>query len=219
MRKKLPLIIAVILVVISLFMLSACNRDEAKTPPSDISRVTLSYLAGESDLAAVSLERGEREKQFIADGKVTNVMPFCELKIVPLVKNDVECAKYALAGEGKTFEGEISDPAHGEFCAAIDLDFVPDKITVTLNDDVSEIDLLNVLEGGISCADAITIARDVFKDKLEAEKAEGKTREVYAKLITGDRTTYYFYVSFIGEGVDYWATLIDLSGKQISKRS
>ena len=45
---------------------------------------------------------------------------------------------------------------------------------------------------------------------INAEEAEGKAaREIYVKLITGDRETYYFYVSFIGEGTDYWAALIN----------
>ena len=63
-------------------------------------------------------------------------------------------------------------------------------------------------------------ARKEFADRIAAESADGKpSREIYVKLISGDRATYYYYVSFIGEGIDYWALLLDpATGNVVSKK-
>ncbi len=218
MKKKISLIFAISVIIACMLLLAACNGDKKDQPASDISRVTTSYLAGESELFAVSLESGMREKAFIADGKVTDVAPFVELKITPLKAADAEGVDFVLASSDATLSGKIDKGTNGEFKTALDLTFVPDKITVTMGEQSSEIDLCNVLEGAISADQAISIARETFKDKLESEAAEGKTREVYLKLITGDRENYYYYVSFIGDGVNYLATLISLDGNVVSKR-
>ena len=85
---------------------------------------------------------------------------------------------------------------------------------------IDEIDLSSVLEGALTADQVIDIAKQEFKDKIDAEYAQGKAdREIYVKLITADRTTYYYYVSFIGDGVDYWAMLADVkTGEVISKK-
>jgi len=97
---------------------------------------------------------------------------------------------------------------------------VPTSIALTAGSDVSEIELKNVLEGALTSADIINLAKDAFKEKIELESADGKPqREIYVKLISGDRKNYYYYVSFIGDGVDYWAMLLDpKTGDIISKK-
>ncbi len=219
MKKKIFMLLAISLTIACSLIFVACNRvGIKKEEPSDISRVTSSYIAGESELFAVSLESGMREKAFIADGKVTDVAPFAELKIVPLKAADAEGIDFVLASDDATLSGRIDKGTNGEFKTALDIAFVPDKITVTMGEQTSEIDLCNVLESAISAENAISIAREAFKDKLESEAADGKTREVYLKLITGDRENYYYYVSFIGDGVNYLAALISLDGNIVSKR-
>ena len=67
--------------------------------------------------------------------------------------------------------------------------------------------------------DVINIAKNEFKETLDKEATTGKEREIYLKIITGDRENYYYYVSFIGDGVDYLAVLIDpKTGKIVSKK-
>lgn len=219
MRKKVTLILAIFVVFALIATLQACNAKQRSDVPSDISRLTQSYLAGESDSFAVSVERGIREKQFIADGKVTDACPFTEIKIVPLKLSEAESINYTLSAGDATFSGTLNKSVHGEFKDTVTLDFAPERVTVTQGELSSEIDLSDVLAGAITPDDAIAIARDAFKDRLEAEAAEGRSREVYMKLITGDRTNYYYYVSFVGDGVNYLAILISPDGKVISKRS
>ncbi len=220
MKKKITIVFAILLVIVCATAFVACNGNRTQDdPPSDISRLTESYLAGESDLFAASLESGKREKMFIADGKVTDVEAFTELTLTPLKANEAESISYVLSAGESTLSGELTKSRRGEFKSNVTIDFVPEKITVTMGETTSEIELNNVLEGAITPTEALDIAREAFKDKLEQEAADGKTREVYLKLITGDRTNYYYYVSFIGDGVNYLAALISPSGEIVSKRA
>lgn len=218
MKKKIIPFIAILILIASSLAFVACHP-KAETPPSDISRKTESYLAGESDSFAVSLESGVRENVFIADGKATDVGHFAELKIIPLKNADINEISYRLIAGEESLDGSISEGSRGEYVANISVDFTPEKIVVEGGDASSEIDLCNVLEGAISPDDAIKIARETFKEKLDLEASEGKTREVYLKLISGDRENYYYYVSFIGDGVNYLAALITPDGKIASKRA
>ncbi len=222
MKKKIILTVSAILVIVcALVALAACSGKKGGVDVKDnVSRRTDAYLAGESELFAVSVESGRREKTFIADGKAVDVVDFCQITVIPLKSNGYESINFVLSADGKTLTGDLKSSDFGEFSSLIELDFVPSSVTVTAGSDVSEISLSNLLEGKLTSDDAINVAKDAFKDKINAEAADGKPeREIYVKLITGDRTNYYYYVSFIGDGVDYWAMLIDpATGNIISKR-
>lgn len=222
MKRKIILILSAILIMIcAVSVLAACGVKGNNKPSNDnVSRATEAYFAGESELFAVSIEKGRRERTFIADGKATDVIDFCQITVVPLKNNSYESISYVISCDDKTLSGEIKTSDFGEYSAVIELDFDPKKVTVTAGTDTSEIDMSNVLEGALTSSDAVNKAKESFKDKIEQEKSEGKAeREIYVKLITGDRTNYYYYVSFIGDGVDYWAMLIDpKTGDIVSKR-
>lgn len=223
MKRKLFLIIAAIAVIASAMgIFVACgNKGGGKDAEKDnISRMTDTYYAGECELFAVSVESGKRERTFIADGKATDVIDFCRITVLPLKANAYESVNFVLSDGEKTLSGEIKKSDFGEYCLDIQLDFVPKAVDVTAGAETGKIELINVLNGTLSSKDAVNIAKDEFKDKIAAEYADGKPeREIYVKLITGDRNNYYYYVSFIGDGVDYWALLIDPeTGDVVSKR-
>lgn len=219
-RKILLTLVAICCIVCALVGLSACNKKGGATSNENISRQTDAYYAGESDRFAVTIEVGRREKNFIADGKATDVCDFVELIIVPLKKNECDKLSYVIAGQDATLSGEIASSNYGEFVTAVQLDFVPTTVSVTAGEDSDEIEMCNILEGALSSLDVINIAKTEFKDRIDAESAQGKNeREIYVKIISGDRTNYYYYVSFIGEGVDYWAMLVDIkTGDIVSKK-
>lgn len=221
MKRKIYLIVTLILVLIcAAGLLAACTNNNGNEVKDNVSRRTDAYFAGESELFAVSVEKGRREKTFIADGKATDVTDFCQITVVPLKSNGYEKINFVINGDGATLSGELTASDFGEFSQPIELSFAPITVTVTAGTDTSEIDLSNVLEGKLTSNDAVNIAKDAFKDKIAKEAEDGKPeREIYVKLITGDRESYYYYVSFIGDGVDYWAMLIDpVTGNVVSKR-
>lgn len=221
MKRKICLILVAILCLsLSVVALCACNKKANDEQKDNISRLTEQYYAGESDLFAVSIEKGRREKNFIADGVAKDVCEFTELIIIPLKTNDYTAASYVISADDKTVSGEIKCSSSGEFATSIVLDFVPKTITVTAGEASSDIELNSVLDGKLSANDVINIAKESLKDKIDQEYAEGKAdREIYLKLITADRESYYYYISFIGDGVDYWAMLIDpMTGAIISRK-
>lgn len=210
MRKKLTALAAILVLAIAAFTLAACNNKPSGDKASDVSRITDAYYAGEDAAFAVTVECGKREKPFIADGIVSGFNAFCEITVVPLVKNQFEKIDFELTAEGSTLNGSLESNGFGEFVSEIDLNFAPDKIKLTAGETASEIELSNVLEGALSSGDAINIARSEFAERIAAETKDGKLeREIFVKIISGDRANYYYYVSFIGKGVDYWAMLID----------
>ncbi len=219
-RKTLIIFVAIVLMLSSMFLLVACNRDkDGVEEKSNISRITREYYAGESELFAVVVEKGEREKNFIADGEAKDVAPFAQITIVPLKTNDYTELGYTLAAENHTLSGSIAKSEYGEYVAEITLDFVPTTVTIAAGEETSEIDIASVLDGALAPEDIINIAKAEFKDTLDKEATTGREREIYLKVITGDRENYYFYVSFIGDGVDYLAVLIDpKTGKIVSKK-
>ena len=218
-RKIVILVVATILICASILCLSACNRQKDEKTGDNISRLTAEYYVGESELFAVTVEKGRREKNFIADGKATDVQDFAEVTILPLKTNDYEEITYVLNGENATLEGTVKKSEYGEYTAQIALDFVPTSVTLTAGETSETIDLASVLEGALTPEDVINIAKNEFKETLDKEATTGKEREIYLKIITGDRENYYYYVSFIGDGVDYLAVLIEpKTGKIVSKK-
>lgn len=211
MKRKIPLtIISIAMLCMAIFSLCACNKKGNEQKSDNVSRTTSEYYAGESSDFAVTIEKGRRERTFIADGVATDVVDFCDITVVPLKTNDLKQISYVVSADDKTLSGTIDGGTYGEFCTSVSLDFVPKAVTITVGDKNDEIDMSSVLDGAITADDVINIAKTEFKDKLDAEYAQGKPeREIYLKLITADRMSYYYYVSFIGDGVDYWAMLVE----------
>lgn len=213
MKKKIALIACIVLIVsLTAALLAACdNKTDGEA--SDISRsVSALYTGGNEDFV-VSIEQGRREDPFIADGKVSDVKDFVELSVTPLSVNTYEEIAYVISDgteNGQTLTGTLTGNTFGEFRTEIPLDFVPAYITLTAGEQTVGLELGNVLDGKLTAADAVNVAKKQFAERIAEEEAAGKAaREIYVKLITGDRETYYFYVSFIGEGTDYWAALIN----------
>lgn len=203
-----------------MLLLCACNKNEDMANSDNICRITEQFYAGESSDFYVSIEWGRRENMFIADGVARDVNDFVELCILPLKSNSNDKIAYSITDEQNTLSGEVVAGRYGEFSTSIQLDFLPNKVSLTVGDVTDEVELNSVLEGAISATDAIEIAKTELKEKIDKEYEEGKPeREIYVKLITADRTSYYYYVSFIGDGVDYWAMLINpQTGEIVSKK-
>lgn len=221
MKKKMLLFVCLILAVCAaVFALAACDRTPAEEP-SDISRSVSALYIADGDEFSVTLEVGAKETPFVADGKVGEVKEFASLTLTPLTVAEYdEIAFVITGGEQETLSGTLTAGGFGDFKSDIPLDFVPAKISVTAGGQTTEFELSSVLEGKLTAADAVNVARKLFADLIEEERAAGSpSREIYVKLITGDRENFYYYVSFIGEGTDYWGALVKPEdGSVVSRR-
>ncbi len=223
MKKKALLFVAIVLVICAAAAaLAACDKAEESTP-SDISRSVTSLYIADGDDFAVTVETGICEQPFIADGKIGETAEFVTITVTPLVTVGSEEISFTLTGGGETpatLSGTLTAGGFGDFKGDIALSFEPVKVSVTADGKTFEADLTDVTEGKLSSADAVNIARELFAERVEEERAAGvPSREIYVKLVTGDREHFYYYVSFIGENVDYWGALIDAeTGAVLSKR-
>lgn len=223
MKKKILLFVAIVLVICAAAAaLAACNKAE-ETAPSDISRSVTSLYIADGDDFAVTVETGICEQPFIADGKVGETAEFATVTVTPLITLGAEELTFTLTGGGETpatLTGTLTSGGFGDFKGDIALSFVPEKVSVTADGKTFEATLTDVTAGKLSSADAVNIARELFAERIEDERAAGApSREIYVKLVTGDREHFYYYVSFIGEGTDYWSVLVEPAGGAIlSKR-
>lgn len=217
--KKKYLILFLVIVLSAAVIFTACNRKEEEEY-DNVSRSVSAFYTGESDNFAVTVEVGRRESNFVADGYATDVVDFAEITVLPLKTNDLTEINYSLTGENVSLSGSVKSNEFGEFSSAVDLNFAPLSVSIGEGESTEVIELSDRLSGKLTSADVVNIANDAFKDRIDEETADGDYhREIYVKLITGDRENYYYYVSFIGEGVDYWALLINLEdGSVVTKK-
>lgn len=221
MRKKVLVIATILVVALSVLLLAACGKKgSGNDAPSDISRMISAFYAGESDNFAVTFERGFKENPFIADGKTGETTEFAVITVTPLKAGEYDTVSYTLTGENSSAGGTLAAGTFGDFSGNVEGDVSPVSVTLTAGEITEEIQLDNVLADCLGGYDAAELARQRFADRIAEEQAAGTyNREIFVKLITGDRITYYYYVSFIGEGVDYWAVLIDpATGEIVSEK-
>ena len=220
MMKKFIAVLFTLIILVTLTTLCACDLKEEPQEDGNISREVLAFYAGENEDFAVSIDVMKREKAFIADGRTTDVVGTAELIIVPLKVHDNGEYSFAITDGTSTLSGKIKGNQFGEYCQEIAIDFAPTSIIIGEGDSAQTINLVNILQGKLTSADVINIAEKEFEERILSEKEAGEyNREIYVKLITGDRQHYYYYVSYIGEGVDYWALLLDPeTGAIVSKK-
>lgn len=221
MKKKLMIfLLAIIVLSVSLVAFTACNKSEPENEKGNISRIVNSYFVGENENFFISLEIGEREKNFIADGVATDVKPFAEMIITPQKAIDNESVEFTITGENASVSGTAVTNKFGEYKIEVSaLDFEPISVTILIAETPEEISFSNVLQNKLTALDVVNIAEHEFEERILQEQADGLSREVYIKLISGDNENYYYYVSYIGTGVDYWGLLISPDdGTIISKR-
>ena len=220
MKKKNIAILMTILILSTLAVFYACNKVEEPKKESNVSRQVLSFYAGENEDFAVTLEFLEKEKPFVADGITNEVVSTVQLVILPLKVHNTDQYNFALKNQESTYSGTVKGNQFGEYAIDLTIDFVPASITIGEGESACTIDFVNVLDGKLTSQDVINIAESEFAERISQCKESGEYhREIYVKLITGDREHYYYYVSYIGEGVDYWALLINPeTGAVVSKK-
>jgi Zn-dependent metalloprotease len=220
MMKKFIAVLFTLIILVVMTTMCACNT--VKEPPveSNVSREVLAFYAGENEDFAVFIDVIKKEKSFIADGRTIDVVNSAELNIMPLKVHDNSEYVFAITDGTSTLTGTIKGNQFGEYRQDITIDFVPTSITIGEGECAQTIALADILQGKLTSADVINIAEKEFEERILKEKESGEyNREIYVKLISGDRQHYYYYVSYIGEGVDYWALLLDPeTGAVVSKK-
>ncbi len=230
MKRFFYVFTAILLVVISIFTLSACNKKKkvAYDLSQNISYAETNKYAGASDDFRVTVTAGIREKLFIADGTAQNVGEFAQISVVPLKTNLLkQDYTYTLLGEGCELNGSLTrDVVTHNYIAAVELGECKNKLTalkLKYGENEVEIPLVDQLSDKITYQQALEIAKCELTEQIEGNITDGKlNREITVKLIRDKRnpdSPYYWYVSFIAADNGYWAVLLDpTSGEVVTKK-
>jgi hypothetical protein len=178
---------------------------------------------------AVSVYSGRGEKNFLTDGKATDVESFCKIVLNVLNPAYSKIASFdceVFFEDGSHSPGKIEkDPLTLEYTADIEAAEIKNVKSVYIKYAAAKgdsIDVKGAAEGGISAEGAFNAAVKVFSKEIkENTKNGGFDREIYVKFVSGygGGEPHYWYVAFIASDSDYWAVLIDAkTGKTELKR-
>ena len=101
---------------------------------------------------------------------------FATVTVTPLVTLGAEELTFTLTGGGETpatLTGTLTSGGFGDFKGDIALSFVPEKVSVTADGKTFEATLTDVTSGKLSSSDAVNIARELFAERIEDERAAG----------------------------------------------
>lgn len=215
MNKKRLMFISVAVVIISLCMIFVgCEQKEPIVEEvKPISYMQTLFYVGKDNEFIVKLIRGRGEPLFIADGKSSGNEEFTTLTVTPLNKDQANSElSFSIIGDNGEMSGILSyERLQGIFSSSPDLKGIgtPKTINIIEGKRTVAINLTNLLEGRISCEEALSIAERTLQNKLSADD---KDREMYIRLINNSldpNSEYYWYVAFIASPTDYYSALID----------
>lgn len=231
MKRFFIVLTAVVLVIISVFALSACNKKKNKDVDlcSNISYAETNKYIGVADEFRVTVTAGIKEKLFIADGLAQNVGEFAQISVTPLKTSLIkQNYTFTLLGESCELSGSLTrDVVTHNFVADVELGECKNKLTsikIKYGDAEITIPLTDKLLDKITYQQALDIAKGELKEQIEGNVTDGKlNREITVKLIRDKRnpeSPYYWYVSFIAADNGYWAVLLDpTTGEVVTKKS
>ncbi|MGN0788605.1 MAG: hypothetical protein ACI4MY_01600 [Christensenellales bacterium] len=228
MNKKALVILSLTLILC--VVLGGCLEQKSNLEKVNdlISLRQTMLLEGGNDDFRVSINQTMQEELFVADGKVGKLVEKTDLTVKP---NKAELLdktyRYTIVGEKGTLEGELVKDRLGVLFVD-DVEGISNigrvlQVKVKYDDQEVTIELADKMSQGIGSADALEIAYETFKDKIDEALASdsGLGREVYIKLVldkNGGEDTYW-YVSFIASTSDYWSVLVNaVSGEVVSKQ-
>lgn len=228
MNKKALVILS--LTVILCVVLGGCLQQKSNLEKVNdlISLRQTMLLEGGNDDFRVSINQTMQEELFIADGKVGKMIEKTDLTVKP---NKAELLdktyKYTIVGEKGTLEGEMVKDRLGVLFVD-DIEGIGNigrvlQVKVKYDDQEVTIELADKMSQGIGSTEALEIAYETFKDKIDEALAsdKGLGREVYIKMVSDKNggEDSYWYVSFIASTSDYWSVLVNaISGEVVSKR-
>ncbi len=223
MQKIKKLSVLIIILVLSVVFLVACNseKDPVNEEKNNISYLQSSFYHGKSPNFEVKISCGKSEVLFIADGKTNECKTFSTITVIPC-SVDLYNHEYTftLTGDkGETGGTLVKDSFGAYYQADIDLSQIGKVISVklTYSNKNEEIALIDMLDGKIDGMKALEVAQEALKDKLEADNKE---REIYIRMINNTNkpeSEYFWYVAFIANPTDYYCALVNPGdGKIIS---
>lgn len=229
--KKRVLAVALCVAALAACAVFATACEEQKTTreilDENISSRQTALYTGQTDNATVTVGTLDREKVFVADGKVGDVETVTTVVATLPSLSDESTYTYVLKGTAGQAEGAMAPSVIGaKLIAKIsDVTALGELTELAITDsaapeDVYVFELVDKMEGAITPAQALDKAYEHFKTEIDAELAseDGMQREIYVRYVNGktDRDSeYYWYVAFVADRNDDMSVLIDPADGEI----
>lgn len=215
MQKSKKLIFIVFILLLSSFILVACNQmgkvdTEQK---NNISYIQNEFYHGKSRNFEVKICSGKSEVLFIADGVTNECKDFTTITVIPS-SVDLYNHEYSftLTGENGETSGDLIKDSFGAYYQAdVNLSTIG-KVTsvkLTYGKNSEDVEISDMLEGKVDGMKALEVVKEALAERLTADN---KDREIYIRMINNTNkpeSEYYWYVAFIANPTDYFSALVN----------
>lgn len=220
-------IIAVLIILISSFGLTACNK-YYKITRSSIAEIRYNIFAGSSDNFDITFMSGQREKDYVINGYNTDLIDFGIVTIT--VKNhDLDLNEnFALTIDTLRYENTLEkNPFDGTYVSDIGITVSNNVNSISIKvfhgESSEEIKLNNLSQDWeIDCYDALKLSCNALSQELKPLTTNGFLGEVYIKIIKDtivNDGSYYWYVNFVSrDGVNHNIIINPLTSEILAKK-
>jgi len=225
------LIIALLAVLVCAGILVGCSpaKSRLESVLDNVSYVQETLSVGADAKMTSELSSGRREITYVADGVAEDMMDYCTLTIRPIdTEYYARDYSYKLVGDKGEIEGVLQRAIIGisQVADIVDIDKigVVSKVVITVDTEVIEQTLTNVMEGKVTGFEAV---ENVYNDSVDVLEVmfDGNTfmSEVHVKLtrskeMEGDK--YYWYVAIIENSESCLYALVDAdTGEVLIKKA
>ena len=211
---------AVFLCCLFLLALVSCNTSIEEFVSHNVSETRENFYFGKSGNDIATFTDGRREENYVMDGVCSKLIPYGVIVLLS-DKNLGTNPKFVLLCKDRSFSGNFEvNPFDGSLVADIG-EMIGDVDTMSLNivDSNLSIQLDNISSSWqTTCSKVLNIFTQAKKDILNSYVKQGVLKgEIYIKIVSDkfDAKNIYYYVLFVGQDSNSFATLIDVYSSQI----
>ena len=221
--KILKKIISFIVLILSVFIVSACSN-KVKTEEISINAISeyrKNLFVAKTNFCVATFTSGQREEKYIMDGKNSKLVDFGVLTLKFDNYTSLSLPKFELKINNDIFTGELEhNPYDGSFVYDIQKQ-VNDNDTINLYlVDYDQSTSLSCLSRGwkVNYLQAESIFANKHKAEFNKNTIDNKLNgEIYIKIVSDDKEmkNFYWYVLLVCENGDMYASLIDVNSGEI----
>lgn len=208
--KKRNSILLCCLLLLTLSLFAACAKQDFKSAVSEL-RHTL-YL-GQSESYTLEAGAGKREQPYLADGRVGDISPFFEVKI--MAEDHTKTLTISFSIDGKEYGGELSfDNVTERYTYSESIETTAKTIVFTIGTETLTATAVNQSDESGAVLDQVAKTESELFDSLTQNgRFHG---EIYIRLLYDEKC--YYYVGVTDRSGITRSFLTDESGTILARR-
>ena len=217
--KKIIGILFCCLFCLTLFV--GCSVPLEQLVSENVSEYRQNFFFGQNQNFSASFTDGQREEEYIANGKKTKLVDFGVL-VVRANKDIGTKPKFVLKINDKSFEGELEvNPFDRSLVADIEMRVgKDDKIVLTIDGEILELQNLSST-WQINCTKALNIFLEHNRQKIsQYQNKDSLDGEIFIKIVAdkSNISNIYYFVLFVGKDSNVIANLICVKTGEIVQK-